>query len=167
MKSSRFVFGSGLLSAAILMTGMFGVAGAQTEGIPIALVQHAIHDPQISSSADAEASPRLEPRKAIIRARISPYFILSAGVYTAAWLDMTETQSSMPNFKEEDALVRPFLLLPKPLYYASGTMLGTGVNWLGLKHANQRSRIADDRDQAESERGMRFDLAVKEARPEP
>jgi hypothetical protein len=127
MKTSRFVFGSGLLGAAILMTGMFGVAGAQTEGIPIALVQHAIHDPQISSSADAEASPRLEPRKAIIRARISPYFILSAGVYTAAWLDMTETQSSMPNFKEEDALVRP------SLYYASGTMLGTGVNWLGLK----------------------------------
>jgi hypothetical protein len=133
MKTSRFVFGSGLLSAAILMTGMFGVAGAQTEGIPIALVQHAIHDPQISSSADAEASPRLKPRKAIIRARISPYFILSAGIYAAAWLDMTETQSSMPNFKEEDALVRPFLLLPKPLYYASGTMLGTGVNWLGLK----------------------------------
>jgi hypothetical protein len=38
MKTSRFVFGSGLLSAAILMTGMFGVAEAQTEGIPIARV---------------------------------------------------------------------------------------------------------------------------------
>jgi hypothetical protein len=54
-------------------------------------------------------------------------------VYAAVWLDMTETQSSMPNFKEADPLARPFLLLPKPLYYASGTMLGTGVNWLGLK----------------------------------
>jgi hypothetical protein len=28
-------------------------------------------------------------------------------------------------------------------------------------HTNQRSRIADDRDQAESEIGMRFDLGVK------
>jgi hypothetical protein len=137
MKITRFVFGSGLLGTAILMTGMFCVAQGQTEGIPVALVQHAIHDPQISSSADVEAlprlEPRLEPRKPIVRPRISPYVILSAGVYTAAGLDMTETQSSMPNFKEADPLARPFVGLPKPLYYASGTMLGTGVNWLGLK----------------------------------
>jgi hypothetical protein len=69
----------------------------------------------------------------LIRARFSPHVILSAGVYAAVWLDMTETQASMPNFKEADPLARPFLLLPKPLYYASGTMLGTGVNWLGFK----------------------------------
>lgn len=132
MKTSRFVFDCALLGSAILTTGMFGVARAQTEGIPVVLVQHAIHDP-LTSSPDAETLPRLEPRKPIMRPRISPYFILSAGVYTAGWLDMTETQSSMPNFKEDDPLARPFLLLPKPLYYASGTMLGTGVNWLGLK----------------------------------
>jgi hypothetical protein len=133
MKTSRFVFGFCLLSTAILITGMFRAARAQTEGVPVVLVQHAIHDPQIWSLPDAEALPRLEPRKPLIRARISPYVILSAGVYTAVWLDMTETQASMPNFKEADPLARPFLLLPKPLYYASGTMLGTGVNWLGLK----------------------------------
>jgi hypothetical protein len=69
----------------------------------------------------------------LIRARFSPHVILSAGVYAAVWLDMTETQASMPNFKEADPLARPFLLLLKPLYYASGTMLGTGVNWLGFK----------------------------------
>jgi hypothetical protein len=132
MKTSRLVLGSGLLSTAILMTGMFGVARAQTEGIPVALVQHAMHDPQISS-ADVEELPRLEPRKPMIRARISSHFILSAGVYTAAGLDMTETRSSMPNFNEADPLARPFVALPKPLYYASGAMLGTGVNWLGLR----------------------------------
>jgi hypothetical protein len=96
-------------------------------------VQHAIHDQRISSLPDAEWSPRREPRKPLINARFSPYLILSAGVYSAAWLDMTETQSSMPNFTEADPLARPFLLLPKPLYYASGTMLGTAVNWLGWK----------------------------------
>jgi hypothetical protein len=133
MTALRRVFGCCLLSIAIPMTGMFCVARAQTEGIPVALVQHAIHDQRISSSLDAERSPRREPRKALINARFGPYVVLSAGVYTAAWLDMTETQSSMPNFTEADPLARPFLLLPKPPYFASGTMLGTGVNWLGWK----------------------------------
>jgi hypothetical protein len=129
----RCVLRCGLFSIAILIAGTFCAAGAQTEGIPVALVQHVIHDQRISSSEDAESSPRREPRKPLINARFSPYVILSAGVYSAAWLDMTETQSSMPNFTEADPLARPFLLLPKPLYYASGTMLGTAVNWLGWK----------------------------------
>jgi hypothetical protein len=129
----RCVLRCGLFSIAILIAGTFCAARAQTEGIPVALVQHAIHDQRISSSEDAESSRKREPRKALTNARFSPYLILSAGVYTAAWLDMSETQSSMPNFTEEDPLARPFLVLPKPLYYTSGTMLGTAVNWLGWK----------------------------------
>jgi hypothetical protein len=68
-----------------------------------------------------------------LRARINPFSVLTAGVYAASWLDMTETQSLMPHFKEDDPLARPLLLLPKPLYYASGTLFATDVNWLGLR----------------------------------
>lgn len=31
----------------------------------------------------------------------------------------------------DDPLAKPLLLLPKQLYYASGTLFATGVNWLG------------------------------------
>jgi len=133
MKTQRYGLRVGLMVVAIFVTGIFSVARAQTEGIPVALLQHAIHDQHISSSVNADAPSRWEPRKPFIRARLSPYLFLSSGVYAAVWMDMTETQSAMPNFREADPLARPFLLLPKPLYYVSGTMMGTGVNWLGLK----------------------------------
>jgi hypothetical protein len=80
-----------------------------------------------SRIAEAESPQSVRAREG------EPFSVLAAGVYTASWLDMTETQSFMPHFHEADPFVRPLLNLPKPLYYASGTLLATSVNWLGLK----------------------------------
>ena len=63
------------------------------------------------------------------------YFVLSAGVYAAAGLDMQQSESMMPHFDERDPLARPFLRLPAPAYYASAALFATGVNWLGWKMA--------------------------------
>ena len=77
--------------------------------------------------------PRWNPKKPILGARINPYSVLSAGVYAASWTDMLKTESSLPNFREDDPLARPFVALPRPLYFASASLMATGVNWAAWK----------------------------------
>lgn len=101
-------------------------------------------DPVVSAERGAAADraveperiadlPRWSPKKPFLGARINPYSMLSAGVYAASWTDMVKTESSLPNFHEDDPMARPFVGLPKPLYFASGSLLATGVNWLAWK----------------------------------
>jgi hypothetical protein len=120
---------------AILLLASAGAptARAQAQAMPVGLIDATIHDLQNPSVAGRGDLPPWNPRKPFLRARINPFSILTGGVYAASWLDMTETQSFMPHFKEADPLAKPLLLLPKPLYYASGTLIATGVNWLGLR----------------------------------
>jgi hypothetical protein len=122
-----------LYFTAILLpaSGRAPIAHAQAEAIP--LIDATIHDLQNPSSAERAALPPWNPRKPCLRPRVNPFSVLTVGVYAASWLDMTETQSFRPHFKEADPLAKPLLLLPKPLYYASGTLSATGVNWLGLR----------------------------------
>ncbi|MGA7914936.1 MAG: hypothetical protein WCA00_06850 [Candidatus Acidiferrales bacterium] len=63
------------------------------------------------------------------------FFVLSAGVYTAAGLDMEQTGASLPHFREYDPLARPLVGLPTSAYYVAGALFATGVNWLGWKMA--------------------------------
>lgn len=68
------------------------------------------------------------------------FILLSAGVYTAAILDMHQTLAvrSFPWWYETDPLAKPFVRLPAPAYYATGLVLATGVNWLSWKMSRSR-----------------------------
>lgn len=123
-------------SLAVGMVLLFSSASstrAQCNGIPILLVEAAIHDYQ--SFLDPAGVPDREwnPRKALVGSRVNPYPVLASVVYTASLMDMSETRSAGPNFREQDPLARPLLGLPTPLYIASGLMLSTAVNWWGLQ----------------------------------
>jgi hypothetical protein len=63
------------------------------------------------------------------------FWVLTAGVYTAAGLDMQRSESMLPDFDERDPIVRPVLRLPAPAYYASAALFATGINFLGWKMA--------------------------------
>ena len=63
------------------------------------------------------------------------FFLLSAGVYAAAAMDMQESASLRPHFHEDDPLAKPFAKLPLPAYYAHGFAFATGVNWFGWRMA--------------------------------
>jgi len=121
------------MAALVFALGSVSITRAQTQALPVDLIQNTILDLQNRGTADHGELPRWNPRKLFLGARVTLFSGLAAGVYTAAGLDMTTTQSSMPHFHEADPLARPLLLLPPPLYYASGTLLVTSVNWLGLK----------------------------------
>jgi hypothetical protein len=110
-------------------------AHAQTEGIPIAILNAEIraYKASFGISSTQDRDREWHPRAAFIRPRINSFTILAAGVYTANAMDMVKTQSSMPNFTERDPLARPLLLLPRPLYYASGVLMATGVNYFALR----------------------------------
>lgn len=63
------------------------------------------------------------------------YLFLSLGVYAAAFMDMGESISLRPWFKEQDPLAKPFATMPTPAYYITGAAFATGINWVGLKMA--------------------------------
>lgn len=87
--------------------------------------------PAVSHSPDLsrDTSPRLDH---------ASFLLLSASVYSAAFLDMYETKSLGTHVHEYDPVARPFVHLPTPAYYATGAVLATGVNWLGWKLAHSR-----------------------------
>ena len=70
------------------------------------------------------------------------FLLTSAGVYSAALLDVRNTRNAMnlcgsqPSqyvCHENNPLARPFVGLPAPAYYATGLALATGINWLSWK----------------------------------
>ena len=66
------------------------------------------------------------------------FFLLSAAVYGAAFLDMHQTLSLGSHVYEHDPLVRPFIHMPPPAYYAAGAALATSMNWLGWRMSRSR-----------------------------
>jgi hypothetical protein len=76
-----------------------------------------------------------EVRRAVKPPLPKSFWVLTAGVHTAAGLDMPRSESMLPNFDERDPIVRPFLRLPAPGYDASAALFATGVNYLGWKMA--------------------------------
>ena len=116
---------------------MFFVAAlpaARAQILPVSLVHDTAADAKIPSGAVLAPLPR-EVRRAVKPALPKSYWILTAGVYAAAGLDMQRSESMLPNFDEKDPVVRPFLRLPAPAYYASAALFATGINFLGWKMA--------------------------------
>jgi hypothetical protein len=87
------------------------------------------------------AQPPIQARRTFLPQPFTKKFLLlSAGVYTAAILDMRQTLAarSSPWWYETDPLAKPFVRLPAPAYYATGLALATGVNWLSWKMGRSR-----------------------------
>jgi hypothetical protein len=126
-------------SVAVLGLLIFFVAAqpaARAQIVPVSLVHGPAEDSKVPSGVTLASLPpllRSEPRRAVIHALPKTFFVLSAGVYTAAGLDMQRSESMLPDFDERDPIVRPFLRLPAPAYYASATLFATGINFLGAK----------------------------------
>jgi hypothetical protein len=83
----------------------------------------------------------IQPIQIVLSQQVEKKFLLlSAGVYTAAILDMHQTLAvrSSPWWYETDPLAKPFVRLPAPAYYATGLALATGVNWLSWKMGRSR-----------------------------
>jgi len=76
-----------------------------------------------------------ERRKPLEDRAPKKFVLMSAVVYTGAFLDMQESVSLRPHFHEHDPLARPFTHLPVPAYYAAGGVLATGVNFLAWSMA--------------------------------
>lgn len=117
----------------MFLAALSTVAHAQI--VPVSLTKTTVADSRIPSGTVLAPLPRNEPRRAIKTALPKSFFVLSAGVYTAAGLDMQLSESMLPHFEEKDPLARPFLRLPAPAYYASAALFATGVNFLGWKMA--------------------------------
>jgi hypothetical protein len=106
---------------------------AHAQIVPVSLTKTTVADSRIPSGTVLAPLPRSEPRRAVQTAPPKSFWVLTAGVYTAAGLDMQRSESMLPHFDEKDPLVRPFLRLPAPAYYASAALFATGVNFLGWK----------------------------------
>src|SRR5271163_5095516 len=121
----------------MLMFFVAALPAARAQILPVSLVHDSAADAKIPSGAVLAPLPPLprEVRRAVQPALPKSYWVLTAGVYTAAGLDMQRSESMLPDFEERDPIVRPFLRLPAPAYYASAALFATGMNFLGLKMA--------------------------------
>jgi len=108
---------------------------ARAQIVPVSLTNTTAADSRIPSGTVMAPLPRSEPRSAVKTAVPKSFFVLSAGVYAAASLDMQQSESMLPHFDEKDPIARPFLRLPAPAYYASAALFATGMNFLGWKMA--------------------------------
>jgi hypothetical protein len=118
----------------MLMLIVAALPAAHAQIVPVSLVRQPVGDSKIPSGNMLTPLPR-EVRRAVQPALPKSFWVLTAGVHTAAGLDMQRTESMLPNFDERDPIVRPFLRLPAPAYYASAALFATGVNFLGWKMA--------------------------------
>ncbi len=138
MKITRCVFHGAFAVLALLTFFVVALPKARAQIVPVSLTKDVVADSKIPSGnvvAPFPPLPRSEPRRAVKVATPRAFFVLSAGVYAAAGLDMQQSESMLPHFDERDPLVRPFLRLPAPAYYASAALFATGINFLGWKMA--------------------------------
>ena len=117
----------------MFLAALLPVARAQI--VPVSFVKTTAADSKIPSGLVLAPLPHSELRRAVKPVLPKSYWVLTAGVYTAAGLDMQRSESMLPDFEERDPIVRPFLRLPAPAYYASATVFATGINFLGWKMA--------------------------------
>jgi hypothetical protein len=133
MITSYFFRCLGFMAALLLGLGSASITSAQTQALPVGLIQKHDPGPTKSRHGRSRGTAAMESAQTVSGGRVNLFSAFAVGVYTAAGLDMANTQSLMPHFHEADPLARPLLRLPPPLYYASGTLFATSVNWLGLK----------------------------------
>ena len=125
--------GIAILGSFIFFTAMPPAAHAQI--VPVSLTKTTAADSRIPSGVALQPLPHSELRRAVKPAAPKSYWVLTAGVYTAAGLDMQRSESMLPNFDEKDPIVRPLLRLPAPAYCASAALFATGINFLEWKMA--------------------------------
>ncbi|MGA8674062.1 MAG: hypothetical protein WB621_02580 [Candidatus Acidiferrales bacterium] len=143
MKNSRRLWqlpeissGAALAVAILIIATAFAAApAAHAQIVPVSLAHEALPDSKIPARPALLPLPHFEPRKPVKDEYKRLFWMMSAGVYAAAGLDMQETASFRPHFHEVDPLARPLVGLPAPAYYASGALFATGINWLGWKMA--------------------------------
>ncbi|HEY4949325.1 MAG TPA: hypothetical protein VIH88_03240 [Candidatus Acidoferrales bacterium] len=133
MKITRCGQQGGIAVLGTLMCLVVALPAARAQIVPVSLVHETVGDSRIPSGVVLAPLPHSELRRAVKPALPKSFFVLSAGVYTAAGLDMQRSESMLPHFDEKDPVVRPFLRLPAPAYYASAAMFATGINFLGWK----------------------------------
>jgi hypothetical protein len=131
-RSGRWI-GISVLAALTFLAALLPAARAQIG--PVSLTKTTAADSRIPSGVALAPPPHTELRRAVKPAAPQSYWVLTAGVYTAAGLDMQRSESMLPNFDENDPIVRPFLRLPAPAYYASAALFASGINFLGWKMA--------------------------------
>ena len=119
----------------ILVTAFVAAPAARAQIVPFSLTHEALPDSKIPARPALLPLPRFEPRKPVKDEHKRLFWMMSAGVYTAAAFDMQQTESLRPHFREYDPLAKPIVGLPTPAYYAAGALFATGVNWLGWKMA--------------------------------
>lgn len=124
-----------ILAAVVAIVPLAAAPSARAQIIPASLTRAASPDSKIPNRVALLPPLRSEPRKPVCDAHQRLFITLSAGVYAASALDMQESESRLPHFREYDPLARPFVGLPAPAYYAAGALFATGVNWLGWKMA--------------------------------
>ena len=128
-----------LLSVSLTPTGQ--AQGRQPEGASDVATEEKPVKAAETSSAFAVSLSSSSPKPEVKRQVPKVFFLTSAGVYSAAFLDMHNTRSEMNFCKrqpgyvcyENNPLARPLVGLPTPAYYATGLALTTGVNWLSWK----------------------------------
>jgi hypothetical protein len=127
----------GIVVLGMLVFLAAALPAARAQIVPVSLVHEPVGDSKIPSGNVLTPLPPLprEVRRAVQPALPNSFWVLTAGVYTAAGLDMQRSESMLPNFNERDPIVRPFLRLPAPAYYASAALFASGVNFLGWKMA--------------------------------
>jgi hypothetical protein len=119
----------------IFVTAFAAAPVAHAQIVPVSLAYEALPGSKIPTRPALQPFPRFEPRKPVKNEHKRLFWMMSAGVYTAAACDMQQTESLRPHFREYDPLARPLVGLPAPAYYVAGALFATGINWLGWKLA--------------------------------
>ncbi|MGA8677048.1 MAG: hypothetical protein WB621_17665 [Candidatus Acidiferrales bacterium] len=96
----------------ILVTTFAAPPAAHAQIVPVSLTHEALPDSKIPARPALLPFPRFEPRKPVKDEHKRLFWMMSAGVYAAAGLDMEETASFRPHFHEVDPLARPLVGLP-------------------------------------------------------
>jgi hypothetical protein len=135
MKITRVGRPAGIAVVAMFMFLAALLAVARAQIVPVSLTKTAAADSKVPSGVVLAPLPHSELRRAVKPALPKSFWVLTAGVYTAVGLDMQRSESMLPDFDERDPIVRPFLRLPAPAYYASAALFATGINFLGWKMA--------------------------------
>jgi hypothetical protein len=142
------VQGSFWLFASLLLFSFLCASSAamaqETASLDVSAVPEVPVNPLLGPVPPASPLPALPPIRPRTPATIHQkenlklFLALGAGTYVAAGMDMHETmvvKQTVAHFQENDPLARPFTRLPTPAYYAVGTVLVTGVNWMSLRMA--------------------------------
>ena len=125
--------GAALAATAFLSIAAFAAApGACAQLVPVNLTHEALPDSKLPTRPALLPLPRIEPRKPVKDEHKRLFFVLSAGVYTAAGLDIEQTVALRPHFREYDPLARPLVGLP-----SAGLLRGRSL----VRHRRELARL--------------------------